>query len=84
MPFANGGYYNYDRLLYVAGLTTSIDDISMKEEESYSANWYSIDGRRLNSVGTGVLGDLQSPVPARLAKGLYIHNGRKVLVQDKR
>ena len=38
---------------------------------------YDLQGRRLNNVGAG-------PVPARLRKGLYIENGRKVLVQDKR
>jgi hypothetical protein len=38
-------------------------------------NWYSLDGRRLDGVGAG-------PVPARLRKGLYIHNGRKVLVRE--
>ena len=37
-------------------------------------NWYSLDGRKLDGVGAG-------PVPARLRKGLYIHNGRKVVVK---
>ena len=35
--------------------------------------WYSLSGMKLGVVGAG-------PVPARLRKGLYIHNGRKVVV----
>ena len=38
---------------------------------------YDLQGRRLDGVGAG-------PVPARLRKGIYIENGRKVLVRDKR
>ena len=37
-------------------------------------NWYSLDGRRLDSVGAG-------PVPARLRKGMYIHNGKKRVIK---
>jgi hypothetical protein len=37
-------------------------------------NWYSIDGRKLDGAGAG-------PIPAHLRKGLYINNGRKVVVK---
>ena len=37
-------------------------------------SWYTLDGRKLDNVGAG-------PVPARLRKGLYIHNGKKVVVK---
>jgi hypothetical protein len=36
--------------------------------------WYTIDGRKLDGVGTG-------SVPAHLRKGIYIHNGRKVVIK---
>ncbi|MBR3109735.1 MAG: fibronectin type III domain-containing protein [Prevotella sp.] len=34
--------------------------------------WYSLDGRKVDGVGAG-------PVPARLRKGIYINNGKKVV-----
>ena len=39
-----------------------------------SSALYDLQGRRLDSVGAG-------PVPARLRKGVYIENGRKVVVK---
>ena len=35
---------------------------------------YDLQGRKLHSVGAG-------PVPARLRKGMYIRNGRKVVIK---
>ena len=43
---------------------------SMNNDDS----WYTLDGRKLDGVGTG-------SVPARLRKGIYIHNGRKVVIK---
>ena len=36
--------------------------------------WYDLSGRKLSGVGAG-------PVPARLPKGVYINNGRKVVIK---
>jgi hypothetical protein len=36
--------------------------------------WYTLDGRKIDGVGV-------SSVPTHLRKGLYIHNGRKVVVK---
>jgi hypothetical protein len=81
LPFANGGYYNYGRLLYKAGegIQTGISEAAPLNDKGQMINddWYTLDGRKIDDVGTG-------PVPARLRKGLYIHGGRKVLVRDKR
>ena len=39
---------------------------------------YDLSGRKLDDVGAGVKGDLQSPC---LRKGLYIKNGRKIVIK---
>ena len=76
MPFANGGYYNYDRLLYKAGAGDTTGTLSTTNLTNYTNSdaWYSVDGVRFGGVGAG-------PVPARLRKGLYIHGGRKVVIK---
>ena len=76
MPFANGGYYNYDRLLYKADDVTGIVDIehgtwniehgTLNMEHSAGALWYSLDGRKASAQPT--------------QKGLYIHGGKKVVM----
>ena len=68
MPFVNGGYYNYDRLLYKADQTEStgiksIDDLP----KNGSMIWYDLHGRQLT----------QSPT----AKGMYIQNGLKYAIR---
>ena len=49
-----------------AGITTT--DLTDK-----AGAWYDLNGRKVD-VGAG-------PVPARLHKGLYIHNGKKVVIK---
>ena len=63
MPFVNGGYYNYDRLLYLAGQTDIVFIKEPKENRSEAGVWFTLDGRRLTSR------------PA--ANGIYIRNGKK-------
>ena len=52
------------------GETTSIGSIDNGELRIDNDDWYSLDGRRLNAKPT--------------QRGIYIHNGKKVLVGDKR
>ena len=56
-----------DELFGNQGITTSIDDAVEENVMNGKAEWYSLDGRKLNGVPT--------------AKGLYIVNGKKVLVK---
>ena len=65
MPFVNGGYYNYDRLLYLAGQTDIVFIKEPKENRSEAGVWFTLDGRRLTSR------------PA--ANGIYIRNGKKYI-----
>ncbi len=61
---------------------TGIISISKESRSQGVADaWYTLDGVKVDGVGAGVLGDLQSPVPARLRKGLYIVNGKKVVIK---
>ncbi len=67
MPFANGGYYNYGRLLYKAGQTeTSVQPSNMSLRQK-AEEYFDLQGRRL----------FQKPS----AKGVYIRNGRKLVVR---
>ncbi len=52
------------------GETTGIGSIDNGELRIENDDWYSLDGRRLNAKPT--------------QRGIYIHNGKKVLVGDKR
>lgn len=52
------------------GETTGIGSIDNGELRIDNDDWYSLDGRRLNAKPT--------------QRGIYIHNGKKVLVGDKR
>ena len=63
MSFENGGYYNYDRLLYKAGLATGItatNNTAINDDA-----WYDLTGRKL----------IGSPT----TKGIYIHQGKKYI-----
>ena len=55
---------------------TDIGDAERLNDKGQTINdsWYTLDGRRLDSVGAG-------PVPARLRKGIYIVGGRKVVIK---
>lgn len=67
LPFVNGGYYNEQgTLCTVVGGTTDIKD-NVKMNRSAVSQWYTLDGRRLQGKPT--------------AKGLYIVNGRKVVMR---
>ena len=57
------GFIGFDE-----GETTSVnEELRMKDEESAAAEWFTLDGRRLNGQPT--------------TKGLYISNGRKVVIK---
>ena len=49
------------------GATTGINTINDNTNDNAKGNWYTIDGQRLNTVPT--------------QKGIYIHNGKKVVVK---
>ena len=70
MPFENGGYYNYDRMLYLAGQTTptGIDEVVDRGERTFDGSAgaiYDLQGRK---VADG---------PKR--KGVYISKGKKII-----
>lgn len=77
LPFANGGYYCYDRLVYKADQTaetaiTRPDTYSNSRSDdgidaTSSAGWYTLDGRRLSHRPT--------------TSGVYLHGNRKVVVK---
>jgi hypothetical protein len=54
MPFENGGYYNYDHLLYKAGqdIPTIISQPSIAQQEN--ASRFDLQGRQLPSWGKGI------------------------------
>lgn len=56
-----------DELFGNQGITTGIEDAVKENKQDSKLEWYSLDGRKLNGAPT--------------AKGLYIVNGRKVLVK---
>lgn len=68
MIFKNGNYYGVD-VVYgnVIDNATGISSISTDKNLAEENSWYSISGSRLNSKPT--------------QKGLYIHNGKKVIVK---
>jgi hypothetical protein len=64
------------------GQSQGIMSTEYRDYRDKSGAWYSLDGRKLEGRRlNGVEADLQSPVPAHLRKGIYIHNGRKVVVK---
>ena len=46
--------------------------------QAANGKWYTLDGR---CVGESVDGDPQSPLPPLLPKGIYLHNGKKVVIK---
>ena len=60
MPFANGGYYNYDHLLYKTDLATGLHHLKVPEKINNA--WYTLNGHHF------------TPRPA--VKGIYIHQGK--------
>ena len=55
--------------------STGIMSLSTDSKHSKdNATWYDMQGRRLSGVGAG-------PVPARLRTGIYINNGKKVVIK---
>ena len=67
MPFANGGYYRYDRLVYLADQTVPTSIAKSAAGKAFTADWFTLDGRRLYGQPT--------------QKGVYINNGRKLVVK---
>ena len=77
MPFVNGGYYNYDRLVYKADQTvpTSIARTNIYNQRgnegtdaTTSDGWFTLDGRRIAHRPT--------------ANGVYIREHKKVVVTN--
>ena len=64
LPFASGGYYRYDRLVYLADQSVPTSIAKPDADKALSADWFTLDGRRLQHRPT--------------AKGVYIHNNKKV------
>lgn len=68
LDFKNGNYYTSSGLYgNVIDATTGISTIKTDVSHSTDASWYSISGSKINSK------------PAQ--KGIYIHNGKKVVVK---
>jgi hypothetical protein len=66
MPFANGGYYNYDRLMYKAGQTTPSGMKTLKADHDDAGDYYyDLQGRSYTQKPT--------------SKGVYIKNGKKMV-----
>ena len=57
----------FTRLHIVKSETTKVDDVRSKMEEIRDAQWYTLDGQKLNKKPT--------------RKGLYIQNGKKVVIK---
>lgn len=65
MPFANGGYYHYDRLMYKAGQTAPTGVKMLKaDDDAADGYYYDLQGRRIEGKPT---------------QGIYIKNGKKVV-----
>ena len=77
MAFANGGYYNYDRLLYKAGEDTQTG-IRLAESADNADAWFS-DQRSECGVAFTLDGRLFEGRPTK--KGLYIYNRKKIVVK---
>ena len=57
------------KVVLMGDVVTGIDSVNINKDEAHSENgaWYTIDGRMLSSKPT--------------QKGLYIHNGKKVVIK---
>ena len=65
MPFANGGYYNYDHLIYKAEQTAPTSVKTLKADDADADSYY-----------YDLLGRRYTQRPG--SKGVYIKNGKKV------
>jgi hypothetical protein len=65
------------RLVSRSGVTTDIGTIDTRTGEFTPDGWYDMNGRKLN--GRSAEGRLQGTKPTK--KGLYINNGKKVIVK---
>ena len=77
MAFANGGYYNYDSLLYKTGEDTQTG-IRLAESADNADAWFS-DQRSECGVAFTLDGRLLEGRPTK--KGLYIYNRKKIVVK---
>ena len=66
MSFANGGYYNYDRLLYKAGMLTGIESV-LPSSACGEEQVYTLSGQQF--------------VNRKLPRGVYIRGNKKVLTR---
>ena len=66
LPFENGGYYKYDRLLYISSQTTGISTLASKENIAEGL-LYDLSGRPIEK--------------GRLPKGVYIRGNKKMVVK---
>ena len=70
LRFTNAGYYTKDGQQAV--VTTGIEEVRWKTSDGRNNVWYDLQGRRLSPLTSH---------PSPLTKGLYIVNGRKVLLK---
>ena len=66
MPFACGGYYRYDRLVYLAYESVPTSIAKPAADKTLSADWFTLDGRRLSHHPT--------------TKGIFIHHNKKIVL----
>ena len=66
MPFACGGYYRYDRLVYLAYESVPTSITKPAADKTLSADWFTLDGRRLQYRPT--------------TKGIFIHHNKKIVL----
>lgn len=67
MSFSNGGYYNYDDLLYKAGQTAPTGVQSLNAAAATDDCYYDLQGRRIHSAPT--------------KRGIYLNRGKKIVVR---
>ena len=67
MPFNNGGYYNYDHMLYLAGQTTPTGINDIVDSDSSAGAIFDLQGRKVTDG------------PKR--KGVYIYNKKKYVIR---
>ena len=69
MPFVNGGYYNYDRLLYKADQAEPTNIVRLSDDDivNNKSSWFTLDGRRLSGK------------PRQ--HGVYIKDRRKMVIK---
>ena len=67
MPFNNGGYYNYDHMLYLAGQTTPTGINEIVDSDSSAGAIFDLQGRKVTN--------------SLKRKGVYIYNGKAVVIK---